>query len=213
MWICIYVYMYIYIYAGMYVNICICIWGPIVSCGHMCPHEVENCAPQFASVPRMVGISSYAPASAFSNRQEVKRGTSETGVFSMYLTYCDQSQCGLKFSKFSPAMMHMKPKLGTFWWWSWWSTIGQNWLPCDPWFWDAMPPAAWESPFEAYHQYLVEHPEVVLAHYQRHCPNASGMRICTESGVGCWPWGLNGSFSCKARPDLWLISYLFILGQ
>ena len=86
----VYIYMYTYIYAGMYVNICICIWGPIVSCGHMCPHEVENCVPQFASVPSMVGISSYAPASAFSNRQEVKRGTSETGVFSMYLTYWNQ---------------------------------------------------------------------------------------------------------------------------
>ena len=41
---------------------------------------------------------------------------------------------------------------------------------------------AWESPCEAYHQYLVEHPEAVLAHHQPHCPNASGVRICTGSG-------------------------------
>jgi hypothetical protein len=51
----------------------------------------------------------------------------------------------------------------------------------------SMPPglcftAAWESPCEAYHQYLVEHPEAVLAHHQPHCPNASGVRICTGSG-------------------------------
>ena len=81
-------------------------------------------------------------------------------------------------------MMHMRPKLGTF--------DGEaDDQPLDRTgclaIHDSETPCHLQhgSRFEAYHQYLVEHPEVVLAHYQRHCPNASGMRFCTESGVGC----------------------------
>ena len=93
----------------------------------MCPHEVENCVLHFASVPRMVGISSYAPASAFSNRQEVKMGTSETGVLAGFLVSPNSHR---QWCIWDPFLWH-------FWWWKWWSTIGQNWLPWDSWFWEA----------------------------------------------------------------------------
>lgn len=115
--------MYIYIHIE-YIYI---IWGLISSYGQMCPHEVENCVLHFASVPRMVGISSYAPASAFSNRQEVKMGTSETGVLAGFLVSPNSHR---QWCIWDPFLWH-------FWWWKWWSTIGQNWLPWDSWFWEA----------------------------------------------------------------------------
>lgn len=44
-------------------------------------------------------------------------------------------------------------------------------------------PAAWECKLEAYHQYLVEHPETLLARHQQDGPNASGVWIL-DRGFG-----------------------------